>query len=546
MTEQRANTMSTLPRPALAGIMVLCLVGVVLVQGYLNEQRGRMNPTYVEPLSDAPPMLALTTEALGGFRGIISTYLWLRSNEMQLKKNYPEQMQLGEWITQLQPDVPQAWANRSWNLAYNISREYPEPEMRWKYIQSAIRILRDEGIRYNPDEPLIYHQIAYTFQHKIGHNLDDHHRYYKHRWMGEMIKALWSDPVASNQSQGVPDFDALISPQTEEEKARAEIVREVYGLDPREMRAVHQRYGWALDHEGKIIRDEEGKPINCLDWRMAETHALYWSYLGLKRCSHTPGREKELHKLEKTIYVSMMYNFQRGKLSPYAGVMIDPAAFFSGRFMSVPNLESAGAVHQTYLEIINLAKDSRELHYTEGTSEIGHIHFLRRVIQWLYFYNREEEARNWLKTAVKLYPKKMSWFPGYDKETDTYRLDDIVMSNLKDDMERGGDTKTQALLSGVLTKHLFYRADGEEEQADQYLSMAIQVYDHYADKFKKAGDRMSMGTFEEVMYFNTHRFLTLEPPAVTSALRRELGLGPDEFPKRPGVPEGPQLPPEGQ
>ena len=118
----------------------------------------------------------------------------------------------------------------------------------------------------------------------------------------------------------------------------------------------------------------------------------------------------------------------------------------------------------------------------------------------------------------------MSWFPGYDKETDTYRLDDIVMSNLKDDMERGGDTKTQALLSGVLTKHLFYRADGEEEQADQYLSMAIQVYDHYADKFKKAGDRMSMGTFEEVMYFNTHRFLTLEPPAVTSALRRELGL----------------------
>ena len=545
MSEKRANTISTLPKPALAGIMLVCLIGVVLVQGHLNDQRGRMSPTYVEPLNDAPPLLALTTEALGGFRGIISTYLWLRSNEMQLKKNYPEQMQLGEWITQLQPQVPQAWANRAWNLAYNISREYPEKEMRWKYIQSAIEILRDDGIRYNPDEPLVYHQLSYTFQHKIGHNLDDHHRYYKFRWMQEMTMALWGSDVASAQSQGVPDFNALIAPKTDEEKARSKIVREVYGLDPREMRAVHQRYGLARDHEGEIIRDDEGNPLHCLDWRMAETHSLYWAYLGLKRCSHTPGREKELHKLEKTIYVSMMYTFQRGKISPYSGVIIDPSVFFSGQLMTVPNLDSAGSVHQSYLDIINLAQDSRELHYTGGTSEIGHIHFLRRTIQWFYFYNREEEARNWLEVAVKLYPEKMSWFPGYDKETDTYRLDDIVMANLKEDMERGSDTKTQALLTGVLTKYLLFRAEQDQEQADQYMDMARQVYAHYSDKFKKSGDRMSLPSLDELIYINTRHFLTFERPEVTSALRNELGLGPDEFPPRPAPVEGPQLPPEG-
>ena len=69
-----------------------------MVQSKLNNQRGELSPTYLENLQDAPPMLALTTQALGGFRGLISSYLWLRANEMQLKKKYQEQMQLSEWL----------------------------------------------------------------------------------------------------------------------------------------------------------------------------------------------------------------------------------------------------------------------------------------------------------------------------------------------------------------------------------------------------------------------------------------------------------------
>ena len=92
--ENRSTTMDTPPKVVLIGVVLVSLAGLFLVQGGLNDQRGELSPTYLEPLQDAPPLLALTTQSLGGFRGLISSYLWLRANEMQLQKRYQEQMQL--------------------------------------------------------------------------------------------------------------------------------------------------------------------------------------------------------------------------------------------------------------------------------------------------------------------------------------------------------------------------------------------------------------------------------------------------------------------
>jgi len=555
MSKERATILNNLSKPALIGIMLACLVGIFLVQGKLNTERGKLSPTHLEPLQDAPPMLALVTQSIAGFRGIITSYLWLRSNEMQQKKNYPEQMQLAEWITQLQPQVPTAWVNRSWNMAYNISRNYSDPETRWKYIHDAVKLLRDEGIKYNPQEPLVYDELCRLFEHKIGHNMDDHHRYYKFRWMQAMEGVLWESPLAGHLAKGVPDFESLINPDknNKELMERVKRLRQEYGLDPREMLAVHRKYGLARDHTGKVIRDKDGHPIDCLDWRMPETQSLYWANLGLKRCSLTPGREKRQHTLEKKVYVSMMYTFQRGRLNVPSGTManigvrlqyhfskgVDPFSVYSGGFISAPNLDSAGAVHKAYMDMIKLAQESRTVHYTGGTSEMGHIHFLRRLMEWLYFYNREKEAMEWLKVAIELYPEKMSYFPGYNSETKTYSLDDIVFDNLKDDVQRGSDSKTQALLWGVFTKHFFHLADGDLERADNYYDMAKQIHDHYTEKFKNSPERMGIAPFEEYRITRLRAFLMEEESVVAGALRTRLGLGKDEMPEIPKV-QGPQ------
>ncbi len=69
--EERSATMHTPPKITLVVVAILCLGGLFVLQGGLNDQRGELSPTYLEPLQDAPPMLALVTQSLGGFRGLI-------------------------------------------------------------------------------------------------------------------------------------------------------------------------------------------------------------------------------------------------------------------------------------------------------------------------------------------------------------------------------------------------------------------------------------------------------------------------------------------
>ena len=64
-------------------LAALLLVGVSRVQKEMNQDRERLGITRVEPLKNAPPVLAFTTVALGGFRGLISNALWMRATDLQ-------------------------------------------------------------------------------------------------------------------------------------------------------------------------------------------------------------------------------------------------------------------------------------------------------------------------------------------------------------------------------------------------------------------------------------------------------------------------------
>ena len=127
----------------------------------------------------------------------------------------------------------------------------------------------------------------------------------------------------------------------------------------------------------------------------------------------------------------------------------------------------------------------------------------------------------------------MTYWPGYNKETKTYNLKDIVFDKAKDDLERGSDSKTQALLVGVFMKHFFYLAEGEEEKAKGYYDMAEQVHQHYTEKFKNSQGRMGIDSFKKWRIVRLRAFLIEEAPAVTDALRVKLGLGKDELPEIP-------------
>src|SRR5262245_40011364 len=100
------------------------LVGVSQVQRSLNNDRELLGLTRVQPLENAPPVLAFTTVALGGFRGLISNALWIRANDLQDEDKFFEMAQLASWITVLEPHFVQVWIVQAWNMAYNISVKF--------------------------------------------------------------------------------------------------------------------------------------------------------------------------------------------------------------------------------------------------------------------------------------------------------------------------------------------------------------------------------------------------------------------------------------
>ena len=173
-------------RPVRALALVF-FFGASKTQNSLNQQRKELGFAPLQPLPNAPPMLAFTTVALGGFRGLIANTLWIRANELQEEdKFFEEWSQLADWITDLQPHMVSVWLVQAWNMAYNVSVKFKSPEDRWLWVQRGIQLLRDRGLLYNTNQTLMYQEISWIFQHKIGQNLDDAHMTYKLHWAQKM------------------------------------------------------------------------------------------------------------------------------------------------------------------------------------------------------------------------------------------------------------------------------------------------------------------------------------------------------------------------
>ena len=263
-------------------VALALLVGVNFSQTALTSERVRLKLTRVEAVESMPPAMAFTAVALGGFRGLISNALWIRLNDLQLDEKYFEMVQLSDWITKMQPHFVAVWVHQAWNLSYNISVKFPDPNDRWFWVNRGIELLRDEALRYNPNETLIYRELAWHFQHKMGANLDNAHMTYKREWTRLMTE------VFGNREH--PNWDELLNPQTDDAKARVKLLREKYKLDPKIMQEVDGKYG-------------------PMEWRLPETHAIYWAYLGLKN-----SKPEQLITLRRAIYQSMQLAAQRGQI----------------------------------------------------------------------------------------------------------------------------------------------------------------------------------------------------------------------------------------
>ena len=230
---------------AVAGVLA------ALAAGAWWCQRGGAKARVEEPAPS--PAAEMIVAGLGGFRGLAAEVVWFRADRLQDEGRYAELAQLSTWLTFLEPHTPEVWAYAAWNLAYNISVSMPTPADRWRWVEAGIRLLRDDGLRLNPRDPVLHRELAWMFLHKLGGAIDEAGAYYRAQW------------------------------KTRIETLRAEGRLGDVGLETARMAEIDAEYG-------------------AQDWTHPLATALYWGARGLA-CATTAEERRDLRQV---VYQTLM------------------------------------------------------------------------------------------------------------------------------------------------------------------------------------------------------------------------------------------------
>jgi len=478
-------------------IILLLLAAALLfssgqLEKSLNRDRAKLGLTISEPLQNAPPMLAFTTVALGGFRGLISNYLWIRSNDLQQDNKYFEASQLADWITDLEPHFAQVWAFQAWNMAWNISVKFKDFADRWRWVERGIELLRDEGLRYNPDNTLLYQQLGWIFQNKMGQNLDDANVYYKQQWANEMTPFFGANGT---------NFENLIHPQTAADRTNALVLRQKYKIDPAFAQKVDAQYG-------------------PLDWRLAESHAIYWGALGLQKAKENPDKVKQddLIQLRRIVYQSMLQAFHHGR------IIDDP---FNKTYSLGPNLELINKVNDTYETLMQEDAANRD-HIASA-----HRYFLTDAVYFLYGANRMAEAAKWYKILGEKYPDKGILDGDPNSFPRNLTLDDYAIARIQAELGDTSQERTTSVIEGLIAQSYYALAIGQDDRYEGFKLLAGKVYQHYVSKTAGHGNeaRIGLPPFDVLNRTILNDLLNAQKPvlpyAARAVIRSQLGMPPE-------------------
>jgi hypothetical protein len=194
---------------ALAVCVILLLLASTFTPG-INAGRKALNMYGTEAITEnAPPEYAFAIQAFGAFRGLITNIAFIRAEEYKRDGRYYDAMQLASWICKLQPRFPSVWEFQSWNMAWNISVTTYTPEERWAWVYNGAKLIRDEGLRYNPRAINLYRQLAWIFVNKMSETTDEYHMTYKREWAYRMHLVLGAPPDPLGEYRPGQPFEKL-------------------------------------------------------------------------------------------------------------------------------------------------------------------------------------------------------------------------------------------------------------------------------------------------------------------------------------------------
>ena len=439
----------------IAGFLAILALGASgFLSTSLSVAAGRAQLGYADRAEAGDPPEVAVAIALGAFRGVFVNLLWLRANKMKEEGKFYESIELARTITRLQPRFPRVWIFQAWNMAYNISVSTKTPEERWLWVNSGVNLLRNEGLRKNPNDTLLHKELAWIFNHKIQGYADDANQYYKRRVAEEWAYVLGRPPPpAETAEQTKQNYILWLSrmvegPDTLEEAIKREPLlatlvqrlRDEAGLELNRdfLRAfeLHMslRESWAA-REGLIGLSDENRNVALirllsddamlpawpvllthvrkrmvidefnmepdrmlrytrqygpLDWRHPSTHALYWALRGVD--VGTDRRNTEDFDLINTDRI-VLHAIQ--ELARWGDLDYDP---LTEAYSALPNVDFFPIYAQVLRELEERATGAEALGRVYTTYAAGYENFMRDAIRFLYRSGDIAKAEEYFET----------------------------------------------------------------------------------------------------------------------------------------------------
>jgi len=527
----------------------------------INRQRQDMG-LIIDTPENIPPSLAFATIATGAFRGLVVDVLWMRADKLKDEGQFFDARQLAEWITILQPRFASVWEFQAWNMAYNISVAIPatQPDQRWRWVRNGYELLRDEAIdKYKLKNISLYRELARIFQHKVGGVSDDAHKYYKLQlamsmepllssednqlgpqdnryfdalaeapvsWqeivtdpnVASLVKALKSadntfsdeDEFVNNylslrQNSGrfnakagetIDDFRGSDALKKFDLFAKARQLRKIWKLDPVLMRNLNKTYG--------PIDFTDPNTHLPLDWRLPDSHAIYWGVKGLQITAREQSREIDITETntDRIVGHSLQNLFRNGKMfirdmqlqMPVEGSQEPQAQVFKEVFLR-PDLRMFDTYNKSFLAVLDKYKDDKD-----GTTLVslqnGHRNMLKNAVLSFYQSGHKLKARKIYDQLRKLYD-----FPEFKVP-----MEEFARARYVEELESIGlnDAKEQVIL--LLRESFFLYAIRDDETSSGRENLAKEIHDYYQKKYLDE-NRIDLPDFKVLQYLALRDFL---------------------------------------
>ena len=556
------------------------LAGAMSVQGRLDHLRRDMDLAQGAAAAAAAdyPELKLLQALPGGVRAVMIDYLWIRSEKLKQKGKVFDAVQLANMICKMEAFFPGVWGYHAWNLAYNISVETYTPAERWYWVNAGLALLRDEGLKYNPASLDLYRELSWIYFHKIGERTDEMHLYYKRYLAAEYQRVLGAPPRLG----GMEGYRAWIMPILDAPDRREDLLKDadaaafVDQLDeiklPLDLSLLDAYNAWSDDIDVRFIgqptpvpASERQKSLRALmtdekwaagrakavafarkrvifekyklqpswmkqmveyygplDWRLAQTHCLYWSTYGVENVEGIP--LARLHRVEEVPtdnnLVVPVLNTHRNVLNSLKQMC------FYGRIVltfNPSNPELPELLEQPdwrFIEITHREHIARKEHLLgikdNKTIDVfipGHVNFLSDAIVALYLRGHAEEAQKYFRYVHDTYTKnELHW---------NLNLHDYVWRELA---LEGRSTRQQVntLTSALIANSFQQGLMGYRQEMDLAMEAAAKIRDEYDSK---ATERNKLAALPQMQSDVAYYMMTTLPASVAMELYQLLPVG---------------------